>query len=68
MPAALPFPLVASPTPLTRLLVSSLHVRRVDSPQLRAALQAEAPVLALLAKLDAEQASRARRGSIYQCI
>lgn len=30
---------------------------RVDDPELRAALQAEAPVLALLAKLDAEQVS-----------
>ncbi|KAL4422888.1 hypothetical protein ABPG75_009085 [Micractinium tetrahymenae] len=30
---------------------------RVDDPELRAALQAEAPVLALLAKLDAEQLS-----------
>lgn len=48
--------------PLQRDIVNTNQVlpaaRRVDSDELRAALQAEAPVLALLAKLDADQARR----------
>lgn len=57
-------PLVA--VPWMRLTLNPLHgpPGRVDDAELRAALQAEAPVLALLAKLDAEQARAALHAPI----
>ena len=40
---------------MLKFITALLLLCRVDSPELRAALQAESAVLALLAKLDAAQ-------------